>query len=275
VKNYYELLEIPPASTFDEVKRAFRAQIAKYHPDKVQHLGKEFQAMAADRAAELTEAYRILSDSGRRAEYDRAFEESGGAPAAAAPPPGATAAPRPAGDPSPQPSAPPPAPDGGRAAPSGPQFRQERATRDEFVRKATMGRLRVALEAVGGTYDPAEARGFDIALVPKKKLFSSNKNPRLLGRFVSTVDRDAVADAWTQAAKWAGTDEACVLLMGTALAPAAELATEIGDQRRKHGKAGGGKLVLIPVDARDWDARMPIDAPSIAKTLLARLKSGT
>src|SRR3984893_18453208 len=28
--------------------------------------------MAADRAAELTEAYRILSDEGRRAEYDRA-----------------------------------------------------------------------------------------------------------------------------------------------------------------------------------------------------------
>ena len=274
MKNYYELLEIPPAATFDEVKRAFRAQIAKYHPDKVQHLGKEFQAMAADRAAELTEAYRILSDSGRRAEYDRAFEESGAAPVAAAPPPGATAAaPRPAGDPSPRPSA--PAPDGGRAAPFGPQFRQERATRDEFVRKATMGRLRVALEAVGGTYDAAEARGFDIALVPKKKLFSSNKNPRLLGRFVSTVDRDAVADAWTQAAKWAGTDEACVLLMGTALAPAAELATEIGDQRRKHGKAGGGKLVLIPVDARDWDARMPLDAPPIAKTLLAKLKSGT
>ncbi|HKB11239.1 MAG TPA: hypothetical protein VKD69_11305 [Vicinamibacterales bacterium] len=65
-----------------------------------------------------------------------------------------------------------------------------------------------------------------------------------------------------------------MLLMGTALASAGDLATEIGDQRRKHGKAGGGKLVLIPIDARDWDARVPLDAPPIAKTLLAKLKSG-
>jgi len=269
LKNYYELLEIAPTATPDEVKRAFRGQIAKYHPDKVQHLGKEFQAMAADRAAELTEAYRILSDDGRRAEYDRAFAEDGAhSVVAASPTASPTAA---AAEPSARPSAPPPP---GQAPPVGPQFRQERATRDEFVRKATMGRLRVALEAVGG-YNEADARGFDIALVPKKKLFSSNKNPRLLGRFVSTVDREAVADAWTQAAKWAGAEETCVLLMGTSLAPAGELATEIGDQRKKHGRAGGAKLVLIPVDARDWGARMPLDAPPVAKELLAKLKSGT
>jgi curved DNA-binding protein CbpA len=266
-KNYYELLELAPQATADEIKRAFRAQIAKYHPDKVQHLGKEFQAMAADRAAELTEAYRILSDENRRAEYDRAFAEGGvHTPAAASAPaaPSAAAASQPS-------ATPPPA---GAPTATGPQFRQERATRDEFVRKATMGRLRTALEAVGG-YDESAARGFDIALVPKKKLFSSTRNPRLLGRFVGTVDRDAVADTWAQAAKWAGGDEACVLLMGTSLAPAGDLATEIGDQRRKHGRAGGGTLVLIPVDARDWEARMPLDAPPVAKTLLARLKSGT
>jgi hypothetical protein len=264
-KTFYELLEIAPTAAPDEVKRAFRSQIAKYHPDKVQHLGKEFQAMAADRAAELTEAYRILSDETRRAEYDRALAEGGAAsaPAAASPPPAPTEAPRPA---APPPAEEPPPTRGG-------QFRQERATRDEFVRKATMGRLRIALEDVGG-YEEAQARGFDIALVPKSKLFSRAKNPRLLGRFVATVDRAAVADAWGQAAKWSGGDEVCVLLMGTSLASAGELATEIGDQRRKHGKAGGAKLVLIPIDARDWEARMPLDAPDVAKTLLARLKSG-
>ena len=68
LKNYYELLEIPPESPADEVKKAFRAQIARYHPDKVHHLGKEFQSMAADRAAELTEAHRIRVGRGRRAE---------------------------------------------------------------------------------------------------------------------------------------------------------------------------------------------------------------
>ena len=64
----------------------------------------------------------------------------------------------------------------------------------------------------------------------------------------------------------------CVLLLGTALAPAGELAGEIAEQRKK---SRGAKLTLIPVDARVWDAHMPLDAPAIAKTLLARLKSGT
>src|SRR5436309_4088428 len=78
LKDYYALLEIAPTSSADEVKRAFRQQIAMYHPDKVQHLGKEFQAMAAERAAALTEAYRVLSHEGRRADYDRVRAAAGG-----------------------------------------------------------------------------------------------------------------------------------------------------------------------------------------------------
>ena len=159
---------------------------------------------------------------------------------------------------------------------TGPQFKQERASRDEFVRKATMSRLRQALAAVGGGYDESEVSGFDLACVPKKKLFASNKNPRLLGRFISRLDREAVADAWKEAAKWgvAAGEEVCVLLMGTSLAPAGELAGEIADQRKRQPRKGG-KLTLIPVDARVWDAHMPFDAPAIAKTLLARLRTGS
>src|SRR2546430_10792065 len=77
LKNYYELLEIVSTASSDEVKRAFRAQIAKYHPDKVQHLGKEFQEMAAGRAAELTEAYRVLSNETERGDYDRILANAG------------------------------------------------------------------------------------------------------------------------------------------------------------------------------------------------------
>jgi curved DNA-binding protein CbpA len=276
LKNYYELLEIAAGAPIDEVKKAFRLQIARYHPDKVQHLGREFQSMAADRAAELTEAYRILSDEGRRAEYDRAVADAGGLPtsAAAAPRPSPSAAsPPPSADQAAPPPAPPPS---STERQTGPQFKQERASRDEFVRKATMSRLRQALAAVGGGYDESEVPGFDLACVPKKKMFASNKNPRLLGRFISRLDREAVADAWKEAAKWGvpGGDEVCVLLMGTSLAPAGELAGEIADQRKRQPRKGG-KLTLIPVDARVWDAHMPFDAPAIAKTLLARLRTGS
>ena len=79
MKNYYELLEISRDAPADEVKKSFRAQIAKYHPDKVQHLGPEFQEMASGIAADLTEAYRILMDPALRAKYN---EDLFGQPAA-------------------------------------------------------------------------------------------------------------------------------------------------------------------------------------------------
>jgi curved DNA-binding protein CbpA len=271
LKNYYDLLEIPPNSPAEEVKRSFRAQIARYHPDKVQHLGKEFQAMAADRAAELTEAYRILSDPGRRAEYDRALTEAGSAtpPTAATPAtaqhqspaePQAPATPRTSFDADPPPR-------------SG-QFKEERATRDEFVRKAAVSRLRQALDAVGGGYEETQIRGFDLALTPKKPLFGKSKNPKLLARFVSQLDREAVADAWAQALKVGDSkdEEICVLLLGTVVSPAGELAAEITNQRRR---SRGARLSIIPVDARVWHAHIPLDAPAVAKTLLTRLKSGS
>lgn len=273
MKNYYELLEITPTASPDEIKRAFRQQIARYHPDKVQHLGKEFQAMAADRAAELTESYRILSDANRRAEYDKARAADAPAAAAAgsshtpsAPPPEASAAANPRGGDHSGPS---------HGAAGGHQFVEERASRDEFVRKATISRFRQAFAQVAGaSYDESPVRGFDIACAPKAKLFARAKGPRLLGRFVPRVDSEAVADAWAQAGKLnAKTDEEiCVFLMGAAIAPQRELATAIAEQRRRAPR--GGKVTLIPVNASVWDAHLPTDAPAVAKDLLARLRSG-
>jgi curved DNA-binding protein CbpA len=232
--------------------------------------------MAADRAAELTEAYRILSDAGRRAEYDSLRQSELPAPAAPpppSPPPSERAAPQAA----PGPSAPQPSADERPSAgspPTGPQFRQERAHRDTFVRKATVDRFRHALEAVGESYDEKKAAGFDLAFVPKSKLFGRSKNPRLLGRFVSAVDADAIADTWSQAAKWnaSSSEEVCVFLMASSVSPPRQLAEAIAAQRRKPAK--GGKVVLIPMDARNWDAHVPVDAPAIAKTLLTRLRAG-
>jgi DnaJ domain len=267
--DFYALLEIAADAPADEVKRAFRQQIALYHPDKVQHLGKEFQAMAAERAAALTEAYRVLSHAERRAEYDRE-RAAGGAAAADADRarPAATAE-------SDHGAASAHGARADRAEPAPPpnaqQFNQERASRDAVVRRAAMGRFRQALEAIAGEYEPAQAAGFDVACVPRSKLFARSKNPRVLGRFVPCVDGRAVSETWTRAGLWSGSDEACVFLMGSSVAPARELAAVIAEQRRKTR----AKLTLIPIDARDWDAHVPVDAPSLAKTLLARLRNGT
>ena len=254
-KSHYDHLELPPTATADEIKRSFRALIARYHPDKVQHLGKEFQDMAAERAAELTEAYRVLSAATRRAQYDHTLN---GAAAAPAPPPSAA-------------PAPPPRVVVEEEAPRDSYvFHEERATRDEYMRKATLSRFKHAVDAVGGGYDEDQLRGVEMAYFPKSKLFGKNKNPRLLGRFLSSVDGPAVADTWTQAWKWTSED-VCVFLLGSSLASARELATAIAEQRRR----SKSKVTLIPVDARDWTAHVPTDAPDIAKTLIARLKGGT
>ena len=83
VKTYYELLELDAGTaTARRHQAGFRREIAKYHPDKVQHLGSEFQEIAAVKAAELTQAYKTLSDQTLRAEYDEQLRSGGHAAAA-------------------------------------------------------------------------------------------------------------------------------------------------------------------------------------------------
>jgi curved DNA-binding protein CbpA len=263
-RDYYGLLELPPTAGADDIKKAFRAQIAKYHPDKVQHLGQEFQAMAAERAAELTEAYRILCDEKKRAEYDTSRRDTQGQASAA---PSVTT--RAATEAYTPPPPPPPAPEEPR--PAGGSFTHERATGAAYVKKAMAGRFRAALDAVARDYDPAQVPGFDVACNPKSGFFGRAKGPRLLARYVDRVDAKAIADAWAHAAKTLPADEVCVFLMGSSMAPAGELALAINEQRRRLRAA---RVTLIPVDARDWDAKMPTDAPAVAKSLIARLRTG-
>jgi hypothetical protein len=264
-KNFYEILEIPPATGAVEIKRAFRQLIARYHPDKVQHLGHEFQVMAAGRAAELTEAYRILSNERSRAAYDATLVD-GAAPRPTPPRPHAASPAEGTVN-----ADPPPARSESSVAV---QFEQERATRDEFVRKATMDKFRQAFTlAAGSGYDAAKVRGFDGAWIPKSRMFGGPPaGPRLLARFVVAVTAAAVSEAWVRASNWnvPVDDDICVILMGTSVAPQRELAAAISEQRLRPSR-GGGHVTLIPVNASVWDAHMPIDAPAVAKELLARL----
>jgi DnaJ-class molecular chaperone len=41
----------------DEIKKKYRELMSQYHPDKVQHLGREFQQMAEEKTKEIQKAY--------------------------------------------------------------------------------------------------------------------------------------------------------------------------------------------------------------------------
>lgn len=264
MKTHYELLDVASDATADDIKRAFRREIAKYHPDKVQHLGVEFQEIAALRAAELTQAYKTLTDQALRAAYDGVL---GGEVTAAVPEgePVVTPPPPPETAPEPVASAPPP-------PPAPPPVAVDTGV-TELVRRAALFRFRSVLEAEFGRYEEVELPGVDVACLPKPAFWSLKMPARVLGRVVTAVDGPAVIDTWNVACRMKkdGQRDLCVFLMGPTLAPAAELARAIADQRRRPMPAGG-RLVMVPVSTRDWSAHVPTDAPPVVKSLLARLK---
>jgi hypothetical protein len=273
VKTYYQLLGVADVAPADEIKRAFRREIARYHPDKVQHLGTEFQDIAAVRASELTEAYRVLMDEAARRVYDCSLTE-GKAPDQPAVPQ------RPFADP--EQEAPQAEPAESRAAPhSEPappirdsRFQKERATTSQFVRKASLSRLCEAVAAVGGSAVAVTVDGFDAAfdLNGKAGLFKKAEVPlRLLARFAPHADAAAIEECWLPAVKGTkGAVAACLLLLGASgMAPAKDLSLAVSAQRHKTRTAGP---ILVPVDVRDWDALFPPDAPASVRAIVQWMK---
>lgn len=73
-KDYYGVLGVQKTATKDEIKKAFHKLAHKYHPDKTTGDAEKFK--------EVSEAYSILSDDKKRAEYDsygRVFSDGAGA----------------------------------------------------------------------------------------------------------------------------------------------------------------------------------------------------
>lgn len=56
----YEILGIERDASKAEIKTAYKRLIARYHPDKVQHLGKEFQELAHKKFVAIQQAYDTL-----------------------------------------------------------------------------------------------------------------------------------------------------------------------------------------------------------------------
>jgi len=64
-RDYYEVLGIGKNATSEEIKKAFRKLAFQYHPDRNHENG------AAEKFKEVSEAYEVISDSDKRAAYDR------------------------------------------------------------------------------------------------------------------------------------------------------------------------------------------------------------
>ena len=77
-KDYYKILGVSKDATDDEIKKAFRKLAKANHPDAQQDEAAKKQAEV--KFKEINEAYSVLSDKTKRAQYDRFgsnFEQAG------------------------------------------------------------------------------------------------------------------------------------------------------------------------------------------------------
>ena len=59
-ENPHDILGVRPGASQEELKKAYRELVSKYHPDKVAHLGEEFRQLAEIRFKQIQQAYQEL-----------------------------------------------------------------------------------------------------------------------------------------------------------------------------------------------------------------------
>ncbi len=70
-KDYYAILGVPRNASKEEIKKAYRELVKKYHPD----LNPDNKKEAEEKFKEISEAYEVLMDDEKRAKYDQYGEE--------------------------------------------------------------------------------------------------------------------------------------------------------------------------------------------------------
>jgi curved DNA-binding protein CbpA len=74
-RDFYKILGVARDADEDALKRAYKKQAFKYHPDKHANKSQEERKAAEERFKDVAEALEVLSDKNKRAVYDRYGEE--------------------------------------------------------------------------------------------------------------------------------------------------------------------------------------------------------
>ena len=72
--DYYQILKISPQSSFDEVRKAFRREAKRCHPDLYHNINPEEKQKLQKQFIMLTKAYETLSDPAKRRSFDLQYQ---------------------------------------------------------------------------------------------------------------------------------------------------------------------------------------------------------
>jgi molecular chaperone DnaJ len=70
-RDYYEVLGVSRTSADQEIKSSYRKIAMQFHPDRTSHMQDGERKHAEEKFKEASEAYSVLSDADKRANYDR------------------------------------------------------------------------------------------------------------------------------------------------------------------------------------------------------------
>jgi len=246
------LLGIALPASIDEVKRAYRRQISRYHPDKVHHLGEEFQVLAAEKSAQLTEVYRrLLEANGSDERVDDVAV------------PVATAREEPRVE---EVSAPPPV---NRMS----SWQAVAAGCPSLILTAAIDRVSQAVRLTLPRADEFAVPGFSGAWRTRADWRGLLKRRPIEGVLLRPAADDAAVDR-QRAPRLrhlvSGVDGAIVVFDLVV----ESLATEppSSSSSRRPASRGERDVHVVTLDTMTWNARLPPDAPAIAHLILARVR---
>jgi len=72
MKNFYEILEVDRNASQEVIEKAYKVLAKKYHPDLQQATNKK---QCAEKMKIINDAYEVLSDSLKRAEYNKKLKD--------------------------------------------------------------------------------------------------------------------------------------------------------------------------------------------------------